>query len=143
MISIFPPTSLSSKSIAGKFLKSFPRIFRQLNLNLLSFLFRDHYEYLKLLGEYKDQCLSEKPKQIVAILIYSIKAMINSYCKHPNAQRTKNWLTAIACANTVQHEYQKCQNNYIDTLNTIIPWTDSKEKLAQMCWYVLDGSIVI
>ena len=95
---------------------------------------RDHSTYLKRIEEYKDQCLKEKPKQIVAILIYSIKSLINSYCKHPNTKRTKDLLEAASCANKASFDYQKCQHSYIDMLNTIIPMTDSREKLAQMCW---------
>ena len=119
---------MNSKFIASKFGKKSKFCFKFHNF------LRDHYGYIKRFEEYKDQCLEDKTKQTVSVVVYSVKNMINSYCRNPNAKRTKELIASASCANKITHDYDKCQANLINILYAIIPISDSKEKLAQLCW---------
>lgn len=90
--------------------------------------------YIGRLEEYKNNCLDKRSKQVVSIIIYSIKSLINTYCKHPNAKRTTDLLAAGGCANLATMEYNKCQIEYTERLiNTLASTKDPKEMLGQMC----------
>lgn len=86
------------------------------------------------IDEYKNTCLGTRPKQIVSVINYSIKSLINTYCKHPNSKRTTDLLKSAPCANAASNDYNKCQSEYTERLlATLAAKVDSKAKLAQMC----------
>ena len=94
---------------------------------------KEQNRLLARLEDYKEQCLKAQSKQIVSVIVYSIKASITKYCKNPNAKHSKELIISAQCANSASHEYLNCNNNYIDLLMAVEDSKDSKLQLAQMC----------
>ena len=86
------------------------------------------------LEDYHAKCMKDQTKQIVSVVIYSIKDLLGLYCKHPNSRRVKDLVASAKCANEVIHEYDHCNREFIDSLSAIYDSKDSKQNLAQMCW---------
>jgi len=94
---------------------------------------KDQNHLVASLEDYKNQCLKERPKQIVSIVVYSIRALITSYCKNPNAKKTKDLISSAHCANSASTDYLKCNDRYVDLLMAVENSKDSKKQLGQMC----------
>lgn len=85
------------------------------------------------LEDYKDKCLKDQPKQIVSVIIYSMKGLINAYCKNPNSKKTKELIASAKCANEAGAGYLTCSNSYVDLLMAVYDSKDSQKRLGQMC----------
>ncbi len=88
---------------------------------------------------YKSQCLVSRTRQIVAVVVYSMKNMVRMYCRRPNSKRTQELLSSTPCANAAHNGYYQCQRRYRDELVTVdelmVTDTDQgKLYLAQICW---------
>lgn len=83
---------------------------------------------------YKNECLKSRAKSVVAVIIYSIRQITNSYCKHPNSKRVAELLQSAECANQAKTDYNICNKEYIGRLIQSKGLKDSKERLAQICW---------
>ena len=90
--------------------------------------------YVSQVEQYKDQCLKEQTKQTVSVVIYSLKSMLNSYCKSQGSKKVKELLASASCANRINKDYEKCLTSSIDTFMAVNAMSDSKGQLAQLCW---------
>ena len=95
---------------------------------------KDRIAWVARMEDYKNACLKQQPKQIASVIIYSMKTIINSYCKNPHAKKMTDFLTTTGCANDAKSAYQQCNDDYIDLLLAVWDTTSGKTRLAQMCW---------
>lgn len=86
------------------------------------------------LENYKTSCLKNQAKSIVAVIIYSIKQVTNTYCKRPNSRRSSELLDSASCANAATNDYNKCSIEYIERLLYAKTLGQSKDRLIQSCW---------
>ena len=106
-------------------------------LTVFYLLFFTHREQLNLvaqLEDYKSQCLHDRSKQTVSIIVYSMKSLIGQYCKTLNTRRTTELINSARCANEANLKYNTCNQDYIDLLMAVENSKDSKQQLVQLCW---------
>lgn len=89
---------------------------------------------IQKLEAYKNDCLKTHAKSTVAVIVYSIRQITNSYCKHPNSKRVAELLQSAECANTAKSDYNICNKEYIARLIQSKGLKESKDRLAQICW---------
>lgn len=104
---------------------------------------KEQYSLVSQLDAYKNQCLKGRPKQLVSIVIYSIRALGVTYCRNPNSRKSKDLIGSASCANHATKDYLTCNNNYVDLLLALdeaeakngggTPEANSKRALAQVC----------
>ncbi len=77
-------------------------------------------------------------KQTISVILYSIKSLINQYCKkNANSKKVEDLLSAASCANSATNEFNKCNIKYIDSLLAAQNTKEDRVKIAQMCWFVI------
>jgi len=77
-------------------------------------------------------------KQTISVILYSIKSLINQYCKkNSNNKKVEDLLSAASCANSATNEFNKCNIKYIDSLLAAQNTKEDRVKIAQMCWFVI------
>jgi len=96
---------------------------------------REQYQLLLEVEDYKNQCLDQLSKQTISIILFSMKNLINQYCKR-NSRKVDDLLSAASCANSATNEFNKCNANYIDALLASQNTPDANMKIPQMCWLV-------
>ncbi len=86
-------------------------------------------------------------KQTFSVILFSIKNLINQYCKkssNPKSnKKVEDLLSAAVCANTATNEFNKCNIKYIDSLLAAQNTKEDKMKVAQLCWSVFYCQILI
>lgn len=95
---------------------------------------KEHVRLINKLENYKTACLKNEAKNIVSVIIYSIKQVVQVYCKKPNSKRTAELLDSAGCANKATKDYNECSKGYIERLiyaKTII--NKPKDRLIQTC----------
>lgn len=99
------------------------------------------------LVSYKETCLHSTAGQIVGVIAYSMKSAMNNFCTQKGAKKKGSKLTknlaskkglalvdSGPCANNLTSKYLGCNDHFTDQLMAVWNSTDSKVRLAQMCW---------
>nr|XP_027194020.1 uncharacterized protein LOC113788766 [Dermatophagoides pteronyssinus] len=94
---------------------------------------KEQTRLVQKLENYKTSCLKNQAKSIVAVIIYSIKQVTNTYCKRPNSRRSSELLDSASCANAATNDYNKCSIEYIERLLYAKTLGQSKDRLIQSC----------
>jgi hypothetical protein len=94
----------------------------------------EHYRLILEVEDYKNECLKALSKQTISVILYSIKSLINQYCKkNSNNKKVEDLLSAASCANSATNEFNKCNIKYIDSLLAAQNTKEDRVKIAQMC----------
>lgn len=94
---------------------------------------KEQLNMIARLEDYKSSCLKDRSKQTVAIIIYSMKNVVGTYCRNPNSKRTTELINSASCANEATTEYARCNSEYIDLLLAVENSKDAKQQLVQLC----------
>ncbi len=89
---------------------------------------------MQQLENYKTQCLRGLPKQIMSVIIYSIKNAINNLCKK-DSKRLTNLIESAPCMNKGSNEINQCYTKYIDGVLGAKNSADNKKIAHNVCEY--------
>ena len=93
---------------------------------------REYFERIRILGNYVKECKKGLPKQLLSVMIYTIRLQVKNLCKK-NSKMRSALMTTAKCVNAGKQEFLKCNNELIDTLQGIIK-ADDKKKIPFTCW---------
>jgi len=76
--------------------------------------------------------MKDLPKQVVAIMVYSMKNTVNQFCKG-HSRRLTEILSSTPCMNRGMNDLTKCYSKYVDALLGAKHVVD-KKKIPYNCW---------
>ena len=85
---------------------------------------------------YKNACMHGQQKQVFSVVIYTVKQFIKQFCKRPNSKKTQELIKAMPCVYGASKGLHRCLLKYSGLLDGIAKWTDFKQQVAHLCWYV-------
>jgi hypothetical protein len=89
---------------------------------------------MEQIENYKTKCLKGLPKQIMSIIIYSVKNAINNLCKK-DSKRLTSLIEGTPCLNKGSNEINKCYTKFIDGILGAKNSVDSKKIPYNVCEY--------
>ncbi|KAF7488753.1 hypothetical protein SSS_08140 [Sarcoptes scabiei] len=94
---------------------------------------KEHVRLVAKLENYKNLCLKNQAKSVVAVIIFSIKQVTNTYCKHINSKKTAALIDSTVCANLATNDYHKCNKQYIQKLIASQNMKQGRDRFVQTC----------
>jgi hypothetical protein len=102
---------------------------------IYKYFWSETLELLKTAERYVKKCLEEYPKQLLTVLVNTIRSQSRSLCGK-DSKRLQELFSSSSCINAAKDDYQKCINSSVDALIGIKFLSEDKQKIPLLCWWV-------
>jgi hypothetical protein len=102
---------------------------------MCKYFWSETLELLKTAERYVKKCLKEYPKQLLTVLVNTIRSQSRSLCGK-DSKRLQQLFSSSSCINEAKNDYQKCINSSVDILIGIKFLAEDKQKIPLLCWWV-------
>lgn len=95
----------------------------------------DYETLIPKVERYKQNCMKDTIKNIVSVLIYSIRAQVKRHCSRRTSERVRVLMDAGKCINRNADLVRNCLDTMGDHF-AAIKFSPNHLKMPQICWWV-------